>query len=324
MPIEPTPSEGAGPLSVDDAAQLIGPPPPEEDEVPAAEETETVTDLPAEPTAEDDEAAPEPAEEPVIEAPHSWGAEDKALFAQLPREVQEVILSRETQRDRAVFEAFERAAAASREAEAGLAGLAEVRSAVELAVASAGQAFAGRWRNVDWVKAASEMSSEDYNRARALYERDLSEMQRLSAAQQLAEEEAFGAFVKAEEAKLPIYDPELADPEQGMARRGEVMSYLVGAYGYAPEVLNRQVGAAELAIARKAMLYDQLAAHMDARARQPAQRPNPAPARPALRPAAAQARTSNQRSLEASEARLAKSGSVEDAIAVLQARRKAG
>ncbi len=318
---EPTPSEGAGALSVDAAAQLIGlePPPFEEDEAPPDPPSDA-----DDPAAEADEDAPEPDDAPAIAAPHSWGAEDKALFAQLPREVQQVVLSRESQRDRAVFEAFERAAQATREAEAGVSELAQVRQAVDQAMASAGQAFAGRWQNVDWVRAAGELSSADYNRARALYERDLVEVQRLSAAQQLAEEQAFGAFVRAEEAKLPMFDPELADPERGMARRGEVLSYLVGAWGYAPEILNRQIGAAELAIARKAMLYDRLAAQMEAQARQPAPRSNPAPARPALRPTAAQARNSNQRSLDASEARLARSGSVEDAVAVLQARRKAG
>lgn len=55
---------------------------------------------------EDDDAEsedePEEPEVPPVKAPESWSKEDAAIFAQLPKEAQEVIQRRETERDRFV------------------------------------------------------------------------------------------------------------------------------------------------------------------------------------------------------------------------------
>lgn len=123
--------EGAagGEAVTNDSAPAIDPidaivdamlPDEEQEEAPAPEEQE-------QPEAED-----EP-EQPAIDPPVSWNAEEKAKFAELPREVQETLSRREAEREKFVQTKANETARATKEAERqALSQVAEIeRQAVE-------------------------------------------------------------------------------------------------------------------------------------------------------------------------------------------------
>jgi hypothetical protein len=290
-------------------------------EQPAPEEREDDEEIPAEPTADDpepieaaaEEAEPEP-ELPAIDPPHSWDADAKADFAQLPRELQEKVVQRETQREKAVSEAQQRAAEAVKRAEAEASTLGQYKTALDQLIPQAQQTFANRWQGVDFAKWAEEDPIAAFQ-GKEQFDAEMREMQRLHAAQQFAQREQYAKFLEAEGAKLPELAPDLADPEKGPARKEELKGFLVSAG--IPETDLAYVSAAQLAIAYDAMRFRQL----QAKARDAVK---PPPARPALRPSPAPERPSHQRSVEQINGRLNRSGSVDDAVALLRARRKTG
>ena len=87
----------------------------EENEIPEGDEPEGDEDeadeADSEETDEEDSEAPEP-----IAPPISWDSDAKEAFAQLPRELQEVVATREAQRDKAIQTATTEAANAKRNA----------------------------------------------------------------------------------------------------------------------------------------------------------------------------------------------------------------
>ena len=78
--------------------------PPERDNPPAetarAEESPTGDAAPQDTAPSGDEQKAEPAEQPPIAPPASWDADAKTRFAKLPREDQEYLIKRESDRDR--------------------------------------------------------------------------------------------------------------------------------------------------------------------------------------------------------------------------------
>lgn len=76
----------------------------------AAEDNESTEDNSSEvdaapdesPASEDEDGSGEPGEEPAIEAPKSWTAEEQAKFRELPPELQQVVARREGERDKAI------------------------------------------------------------------------------------------------------------------------------------------------------------------------------------------------------------------------------
>lgn len=64
---------------------------------------------------DDEQQVDEPQLDPIA-APHSWSAEDKEKFAALPREAQEIVARRETERDRMVNQKAQEAAQARQQA----------------------------------------------------------------------------------------------------------------------------------------------------------------------------------------------------------------
>jgi len=78
------------PAPVEDNESTEGGEPQEEDAAP--------DDMPA---SEDEDGSGEP-EQPAIEAPKSWTAEEQAKFKELPPDLQQVVLRRESERDKAI------------------------------------------------------------------------------------------------------------------------------------------------------------------------------------------------------------------------------
>lgn len=349
------PDDGSAPLSVEQAITAIREPEaapepetvedapegepeaePEAEELPEPEsEAEPTADEPLDPETviEDEEQTEEPEsdpETPAIAAPQSWDAAERATFATLPPAAQEIILKRETERDRAVSKAQQEATGARKTAEADLAGLAQYKATFDQIVTRANQVFADKWSGVDWV-AFARADPAAYSIARAEYEADAGEVQRVHTAQadaakiqQQAEQTQFQSYVRDEFAKLTEIAPDLADPKAGAVKRTEVTQFLL-AQGITQDSL-RLISAAEMSIAHDAMQFRKLKATGKAAAARPATpapRQTPAPARAAAPSAAPPARPSQHRTADAALAKLSKTGRFDDAMAVMRARRGA-
>lgn len=336
----PTP-EQSGALSVEQAIEAIRPPAqepqtpatpqPEPAPVEAAEEGDD-TQSEALPEAEDEGGQDDPApadeeadntdqgEAPVIEYPRSWAAKDREVFAALPEEARAVILAREGERDRAVSKAQQEASEARKRAEQEAEGYLSLKPQLESLLERADATFADRWGRMDanawaaWVQEdpASAMA------ARFQMEAEQAELSALKEQAKNAEQQEIQKFVRDEMEKLPQVAPELADPAQGQQRRTELAKFLLEV-GVPREQLPR-VSAVEMSIAYDAMRFRKLqAAKPPVKPATPTQQP---PQRRPVAPTAAPQRDSQTRSIEQLSARLAKSGSEEDAIRLLQARRK--
>ncbi len=313
---------GEGPLSVDMAVGLLDATPPE---VEQPEETQAETESEAEPTAEE---APEPEtaiegeegaepesepETPAIAAPTSWDANERAMFATLPAEAQQVIAGREAERDKAVFAAKQEAAEAKRAGAQEVEGLTQLKGQLETLLPRAQQMAADKWANVDWVEWAKQDPAAA-TAGRFQYEAEIGELARLQAAHQEAAKATQRKFLAEEGDKLKELAPELADPVKGPERKKAVAQYLIS-QGADPQSLET-LPAAAVAIAHKAYLYDQLKAG----AKAPAPKPAAAPAKAAVKPgAAAPVRSPQQQATQALN-RFAQTRSLEDAVAALNAR----
>lgn len=317
----------SGPLSVEQAVAALTPQPVEQEapEAPveaAAEavETEGETSTPeeaegeAEQPAEVEEAEAEP--EPVVAAdpPKYWSQDAKAKFAELPPELQAVVLAQEGPREEAAAKAKAEAAAKVAAADAEVSKVSQLAQQLGEFLPQALEVFQSRWgSDPDWVAYAQEHGAEAMTLAKAQHEQELTHLQRLASAKQNADVQAHEAFVKAEFTKLADIAPDLADPTTGGEKRQAVVKYLSD-NGIDPGSI-RNISAAEMLIAHKARLYDEAQAALKAR---PIPKPAAAPAvRSPVRPAAAPAQTSTQRTAAQVANRFAQTRSVDDAVALL-------
>lgn len=357
MSLSTTPS-AEGPISFDQAVTMMRDVPagvPEREEEPAAavaepeqveeadqteqpesDATPPAEDVPAEapePNGETEVEALEP-EAPAIKAPHWWAAEAKASFANLPPELQTVVLEQEKNRDRAISQAQQKATEAAKLADiarsASEAKATEITQFLERANAvlpAAEAAHKSKWDNIDWVRWAHEDPAA-YTANRAIFEAETAQLQQLVAAKQTADgiaekqrqDEAAKThqeWAQGEAAKLATLVPDFVDPKEGKTRIDATVSFAKSA-GFTAEQINN-ADASLYALAYDAMRWRQAQA-----AAKPPSKPAPTPARPALRPPAAQATTSTQRSATEAMTRLTKSGSTDDAVRALQALRRKG
>jgi len=267
---------------------------------------------------EDEEAeADDAGEVDRLEPPKYWSKDAKARFAQLDPDLQAVVLSQEGPREAAAArvkaEAEQVRAAALQEAAQSRQIVAELAEAVPAAVES----FALRWGGEpDWGAIAEEHGVEAMGEARAHYEAERAELQHAAQAAAVAERASHEAYVAAEFERLKTLDPELADPETGGRLRTEVAHYLQGE-GFDPQNL-LAISALEISVARKAMLWDR--AQAKARASNSTPRPDRQATRPLARGAASTGPADPQaRRAAQAKSRFAKSRSIEDAVALLNA-----
>jgi hypothetical protein len=282
MTIEPNAS-GEAILSIDQAAAELSAPEKKEDETPAAE---AVAPEPEEAAADDSdaEAPDEPAQEAEpLDPPQFWSAADKERFAELPREVQDVILRHEQQRSAATSRALQEAAEKRKAADGETARLSQVMGALDNLVPQAVEAFRNRWETIDWNNVVDQYGADTALKLKNDMEREQAMLAQLGAAREDAERMRFAKFVEAETGKLADLCPDLADARQGQARRTELGRFLVET-GVPPHVIPHMT-ALEASLAYDAMQWRQAKAN----ATKQAARALPTPARPSLRPTAAPA-----------------------------------
>lgn len=275
--------------------------------------TVETTDAPLDEASEGEEegAQGDSADPPIIAAPKSWDAEARAAFAQLPRAAQEKIAAREDERDRAVSKAIQEASDTRKRAEAEASTIGQFKAQLDDLIPRAQKTFADRWHNVDWA-AWSQVDPAAAQTGRFMMEQEQVELARLNAAHQVTQTQQQQRYLAEQGQKLADIAPDLVDPKEGPARKAAVAKFL-SEQGASPQEI-AGLSAAAVAVAYDAMRFRQ----GQAQVRQA--KPAPAPAKPGVKPTAAQTVRPQQRTVETAKTRFAQSRSVDDAIALLNAR----
>lgn len=290
MTIE-TPADNGGILSIEQAVAGMEKKEPNSEAPADQPETERVepeqpeADTEADTTAEDSASeAEEPgdgeegveaeAEAIKLTAPKWWNAEQKAAWDELSPKVQAAVYAQEENRERALQKSKQKTdddVKASSEVRESLRKRVQVLDAI---LPRAMELYRGKWANVDWAQAAEQMDPADYNRARAQFERDSTEMQELSRQQKQADDERFAEFVREESNKLVEVAPDLADPKQGPERRKQLGKFLTD-LKFDPVRINA-MSAHEAALAYDAMRWRQAQAKAATAPKNPARSTAPA------------------------------------------------
>lgn len=323
-----------GPLSVDQAiANLAGPPPEvetpevepveaEPEDAPETEDATTSEDADSEDDSPGDEGEEAEAEEEAaapVPAPTWWKADAKAKFAELPPELQAVVLEQESVREKVVAEVKAQAAETVKAAQKELAGVQTLADQLNDFLPQAIETFKGRWGEApDWAEVVRLQGAEEAFILKAQWEQEQAQIVQLRQATAQAEAQARQVFLQNEFKTLSEIAPDLTDPATGAEKRTAITVYL-GEAGIDYEAINN-ISAREMVIAHKAMLWDQAQAKSKTLASKPqTAKPSQAAKSPA-RPGAATVQATPQRAAQTQRNRYAQTRSVDDAIALLLAK----
>lgn len=299
------------PLTIDEAVAALDAAEIErEDEAPAVVEQPEKQNTEAEPAAEDasepetaiadedaeqeDAEAAEEAELPALSPPALWNAEDKDAFNELPRHLQERLLAKETESNRAVSAKMEEAATIRKAADAEASKLRGFTERLDKLIPEAEQAFATNWGTgeIDWNRVAQERGVEAAFQLKNDHDRHLASLQQLKAAKDVADNVAVTKFLETRNEEMKTVVPDLVDAKDGPNRQLELVKYLAAEGGVDPQVIIKQATAKELAIGYKAYLFDKLQADAKAQTSAPPRQAKPATVpKPTVRPTATPARS---------------------------------
>lgn len=196
---------------------------------------------------------------PAIEAPKFWRADLKLKFAELPREVQELIAETQPEADKLAAKQIQAASEAKKAADQRAADLQAKHSEIESTVEQAAHRFVRKWDGIDWA-AWLRQDPQTAAQAQAEFLDDQTAMKSLLFAKQTSEREQEAAYLQEQAQALQAraqHDPivaELFDAKEGQARRTEVAQYLV--QNGVPADRLKLISADEMSLARKAMLFD--------------------------------------------------------------------
>lgn len=322
-----------GPLSVDQAiANLAGSPEvdpapvedPVEDETeaPETEDATTSEDADSEDDSPGDEGEEAEAEDEAVEpvpAPTWWKADAKAKFAELPPELQAVVLEQETVRERVVAEVKANAAETVKAAQKELAGVQTLAEQLNDFLPQAIETFKSRWGEApDWAEVVRLNGAEEAFILKAQWEQEQAQIVQLRQATAQAETQARQVFLQNEFKTLSEIAPDLVDGEAGAEKRTAVTLYL-DSNGIDREAINN-ISAREMVIAHKAMLWDQAQAKSKTLGTKPQTATPPKAVKTPARPGAAAVQATPQRAAQTQRNRYAQTRSVDDAIALLLAK----
>jgi hypothetical protein len=179
------------------------------------------------------------------------------------------------------------------------------------------------YQQVNWVQLAKEdplgypAVRAQFDSLREQYQRAVGEYNHARGAVTQQLQSVWQQRLQQEEARLPEFVPEWRDAKKFESAKADMAKHYETTYGLTRDVLNAKLDSAEaMAIAYKAMKYDQLVRAKSEKTNLLRQKP------PVTVPGAAQsgaARTDQQRQLQQ---KLKKTGSAEDAMAVLLNRMK--
>ena len=166
---------------------------------------------------DDAENAEDKAEEgklPPIEPPAFLDATEREAFKSLPQAAQE-ILARQSKLATADYSRKTQEVAEKRKAlDTRINALREVKTEK--------QARIEKWQKVDWAAMATKLSPQEWNRNKALMEKEMGEYRALESSLKRQEEADFHAHIAEESPKLKTVAPELyGDTKEAQARRIE-------------------------------------------------------------------------------------------------------
>lgn len=300
---------------------------PQTEETPSAEPPADADAGPEDaPVTDAEEGTQDPAHEPAIEAPQSWNAQEREEFATLPRAAQAIIASREAERDSRLSRAMQEINDGRKADQQHLNTFAQQ---VAQTWPKLVESFQSKWgpNGPDLVKVLAEHGPEEAMRQQIEWGADRDRLRQAAQVQAEANRVAHENWVKIEAETLRKIAPTLAHPETGAKLRGDVVKYGIDS-GAITQADIPNISAAQLLIAYKAMLWDQSQSKAAAAARAPANKtpaaPTPsnrAPARQVATPTAAAAPQTNTRAQQQVASRFAQTRSLDDAVALLDARR---
>jgi len=176
----------------------------------------------------DDAEEADDAEDAELEPPKFWDAKSKERFAELPRDLQQIVLAKENERNQATARALQESAERRKTAEAEAA---RFKSAADNLARISGEAennFQNRWSNLDWRKAIEQHGAEGALKPQLEMQAEQRGLQLLSAAKELTDRLSHARFVQEQEALIPEFAPDLVGHDEGKARREELGRFLLG------------------------------------------------------------------------------------------------
>lgn len=205
-------------------------------------------------------------EAPEIDAPEFWSAEDKAYWAQVPAELRPVLQKYEHQRIAFANQKAEEAAKVRQEAQAEVKRLAEQQDATAKWWQEAGpaliNAFQNKYAKVDWQALARDNPAE-YVRLQAEAQQEAAMLQEADRrgrmeqeAMQRREVERLNEAKREAWTKMAVDFPDHFAGEKAAATTERLGKYLLS-QGLPAERINAISEASVLAIATKAMLWDE-------------------------------------------------------------------
>lgn len=309
-------------------------------EQPATAETNSADEAEAAPAEEqpsgDEEpeaAEPEAEKLPPIEPPRSWTKEAKEQWQALPRNTQEYLAQREQERDREVRrsqnEAAEQRKAISTEREAAEKARKDYEAKLPAVMQALQDAQAGAYADIRTVDDVQRLATEDpfrYLQWQAHQQKLQAvnyEMEQASQRQQQEQSSNWIKFQSEESAKAAELHPELADPKKAEALGKSAKDLLVDK-GFTETELNGLASGERISPfdhRMQSIILDAIK-YREAQKAKPVAVAKPVP--PVQRPGAAPPRgAAKAGNLQALNQQLDRSGSVDDALALLAARRKA-
>lgn len=327
-------------LSFDEAVGLMGQPPKDKEPATVADDGDNGAaeheSAPDGDDAEPDEApgdaeASDEAEEPPVKPPRTWTAAEKEAFASLPREHQQAIVERESERDRYYQRGLQEAAAKAREASSREQAAEQARQQYEAALPQVYQQFAAQfqtefqdiktWDDVSKMQAEDPMRFQAWQVAR---EKGNALAQQTAAAQQRQQQEQaerWVNYVNAETQAFTEKAPEFANPETATKAQAQAREVLVD-IGFGEDELAAMWEQGKplslrdhrvMLIVRDAMKYRA--------AQKAAKTASKKPVPPVQRPGTSASKGEGQAvDLKILDQKLSRSGSMQDAIALLNAR----
>jgi hypothetical protein len=335
MAVEAHNAPSTGALSIDQAAGLLGDDIVREEDAPAPAEEPTAEpeEISAEPAAETgeepEEASPAETEEeppepdlPAIEPPLFWDADAKETFKTLPRELQHKLSEQAEKISKDVSKRMQEAAESRKQAETAVQAFTTKAEQIDRIIEQVNAVnqldgwsqlmdlSPGQWSTL------LQQDPDTYRPALEQVNLRKAELQRLQTAKQDADQarqaQSFAAYVAAQTEELGRIAPHLATDG---TKKSEIARYLMDQGVSASEL--QGISARQLILAEKAMRWDQ------AQKAKTAVKPQPKPAVPPskpVKPAASTPTPPKQRALQDLKGRLNKTGSIEDAVAYLNAR----
>lgn len=165
-------------------------------------------------------------EQAELEPPRFWDAEDKERFGELPRDVQEIILRKEDERNAATARVLQEAAEKRKALEADGTRLGQLLQGLDILLPHAMGTFQHRWNAIDWNKVASQHGADQALKLRGQMQREQHQIQQLHAAKGRTDAAKFRDHMIRETDKLHALSPELAHPKLGVERKTALKKFL--------------------------------------------------------------------------------------------------